>query len=161
MILDRQFLGVFIVYCVSIFDYMWFTNCLAKCNAINNIPRPLMTRLSSISFHFALGRRKRQFQRCRTLSSTPGLLSSDPWPLPHTPEHLSSTVTPSSANSIPPLPRHNETLDKLRARLVYQSRKRGTLECDLLLSTFAKEHLDGMGLDELKEYDHVCYIGFS
>ena len=80
---------------------------------------------------------------------------SDPWPLPHTPDHLSSTVTPSAWNQIPPLPRPNEKPETLRARLVYQSRKRGTLESDLLLSTFTKEHLDNMTLDELREYDKV------
>lgn len=49
----------------------------------------------------------------------------------------------------------------MRARLVYQSRKRGTLESDLLLSTFAKEELGQMNETELKEFDKVrfpfCY----
>lgn len=80
---------------------------------------------------------------------------SDPWPLPHTPQHLSSTLTPSTGNQIQPLPRPNEKQETLRARLVYQSRKRGTLESDLLLSTFAKEYLDSMDLEELREYDKV------
>jgi len=43
----------------------------------------------------------------------------------------------------------------MRARLVYQSRKRGTLESDLLLSTFASERLSGMEEPELKEYDKL------
>ena len=34
-----------------------------------------------------------------------------------------------------------------------QSRKRGTLESDLLLSTFADAHLGTMSADELREYD--------
>jgi len=38
---------------------------------------------------------------------------------------------------------------------MYQSRKRGTLECDLLLSTFAINVLAEMGDDELKEYDKL------
>jgi succinate dehydrogenase assembly factor 2 len=42
-----------------------------------------------------------------------------------------------------------------RARLVYQSRKRGTLESDLLLSTFAQEHLGAMDAVELSEFDKV------
>lgn len=114
-----------------------------------------MQRLARISYS-VLRHRKHQ---CRTFFSTPGLLNSDPWPLPHTPEHMSSTVTPRSAgNPIPPLPRDNESLETLRARLVYQSRKRGTLECDLLLSTFADEYLAGMSREELKEYDQVCCI---
>ena len=43
----------------------------------------------------------------------------------------------------------------MRARLVYQSRKRGTLESDLLLSTFAKEQLPKMSEAELHEFDKV------
>ncbi|KAF8760868.1 Succinate dehydrogenase assembly factor 1, mitochondrial [Rhizoctonia solani] len=55
----------------------------------------------------------------------------------------------------PPVPRHNESLATLRARLVYQTRKRGTLESDLLLSTFAKEHLSKMSEHELREFDKL------
>lgn len=43
---------------------------------------------------------------------------------------------------------------------MYQSRKRGTLESDLLLSTFARDNLDLMSEAELKEYDRVCVCGF-
>ena len=46
-------------------------------------------------------------------------------------------------------------MEKMRARLVYQGRKRGTLESDLLLSTFAKERLDSMSEEELREFDKV------
>jgi len=114
---------------------------------------------SSRNFILSTLKSRNRFILSRPITYTPRLLSKDPWPLPHTPEHLSSTVTPTTFNSIPPLPRHNETEEKLRARLVYQSRKRGTLESDLLLSTFAKECLSGMTVQELKEYDKVslCY----
>ncbi|KAF7325823.1 Succinate dehydrogenase assembly factor 2, mitochondrial [Mycena kentingensis (nom. inval.)] len=54
-----------------------------------------------------------------------------------------------------PLPRPNESLSTLRARLVYQSRKRGTLESDLILSTFARDHLGTMSEAELREYDKL------
>jgi succinate dehydrogenase assembly factor 2 len=47
----------------------------------------------------------------------------------------------------------------MRARLMYQSRKRGTLESDLLLSTFARDVLAGMGEEELREYDKVRPLG--
>ncbi|EKM58016.1 uncharacterized protein PHACADRAFT_89941 [Phanerochaete carnosa HHB-10118-sp] len=53
------------------------------------------------------------------------------------------------------LPRPGESVEKMRARLVYQSRKRGTLESDLLLSTFAKERLPTMNEAELKEFDKL------
>ncbi|KAF9225968.1 DUF339-domain-containing protein [Gyrodon lividus] len=81
--------------------------------------------------------------------------SSDPWPLPHTPQHLSNTITPSDTPAPEPLPRPNETLETMRARLLYQSRKRGTLESDLLLSTFARDHLPTMSEAELKAYDKL------
>lgn len=97
----------------------------------------------------------------RRITTSPRVLSSDPWPLPHSPEHLSSTTTPPTRTQIPPLPRHNEDEGTIRARLVYQSRKRGTLESDLLLSTFAKEYLDDMSLDELREYDKVSSGSFE
>ncbi|KAF8533050.1 Flavinator of succinate dehydrogenase-domain-containing protein [Trichophaea hybrida] len=41
----------------------------------------------------------------------------------------------------------------MRARLLYQSRKRGILETDLLLSTFAHEHLSTMTKEQLEQYD--------
>ncbi|EGO03769.1 hypothetical protein SERLA73DRAFT_69598 [Serpula lacrymans var. lacrymans S7.3] len=86
-------------------------------------------------------------------TSSPRL--KDPWPLPHTPEHLASTTTPTSVPPPTPLPRPNEIPSTLRARLLYQSRKRGTLESDLLLSTFARDHLAAMDEAELKEYDRL------
>ncbi|KAJ7100161.1 Flavinator of succinate dehydrogenase-domain-containing protein [Mycena belliarum] len=91
----------------------------------------------------------------RLLSRT-ATLRADPWPLPHTPEHIASTATASSETPpLAPLPRPNELVSTLRARLVYQSRKRGTLESDLILSTFAREHLQGMSEPELREYDKL------
>ncbi|KAG6010479.1 hypothetical protein E4U21_006481 [Claviceps maximensis] len=54
---------------------------------------------------------------------------------------------------VAPLRRTGEDDDTKRARLLYQSRKRGTLESDLLLSTFAKAHLPTMSSDLLTQYD--------
>ncbi|KAF8134648.1 mitochondrial protein [Boletus edulis] len=96
----------------------------------------------------------RHFRHSRTLFvSAPSASSSDPWPLPHTPQHLSSTTTPADLPAPEPLPRLNESIETTRARLLYQSRKRGTLESDLLLSTFARDHLPTMIHAELTEYD--------
>jgi succinate dehydrogenase assembly factor 2 len=47
----------------------------------------------------------------------------------------------------------DETIDTQRARLVYQSRKRGTLENGLLLSTFASQHLNKLTAEQLNKYD--------
>lgn len=55
-----------------------------------------------------------------------------------------------------PLNRTGEDEKTIRARLVYQTRKRGMLEGDLLLSTFARDKLGSMNMDELKEFDKVC-----
>ena len=104
----------------------------------------------------------RQLVRTASRSlSTSARAYKDPWPLPHTPEHLASTVTPEHLPGLPPLPRPNEALETTRARLVYQSRKRGTLESDLLLSTFAQENLGSMTADELREYDKVRGVIYS
>lgn len=85
----------------------------------------------------------------------------DPWLLPNTPKHEESTRSPADAQPPAALPRINESLETLRARLVYQSRKRGTLETDLLLSTFANEHLNRMTEKELKEYDKVTGVFYQ
>jgi len=52
-----------------------------------------------------------------------------------------------------PLRRVGEDEKTMRARLVYQSRKRGILETDLLLSTFADKNLPKMSVDQMREYD--------
>lgn len=54
---------------------------------------------------------------------------------------------------VQPISREGESLDKKRARLIYQSRKRGILETDLLLSRFSAKYLKGMSAEELEEYD--------
>ncbi|CCC68606.1 hypothetical protein NCAS_0B05220 [Naumovozyma castellii] len=56
---------------------------------------------------------------------------------------------------IAPIERTNETMDKKRSRLVYQSRKRGILETDLLLSGFAAKYLKDMNKEQLNEYDSL------
>ncbi|CAE6501872.1 unnamed protein product [Rhizoctonia solani] len=109
--------------------------------------------------HVARSNLRATTQLLRYASSKSGNSSfSDPFPLP-----LSKDVAQSNSSydeidqSLlpPPIPRPNESLSTLRARLVYQTRKRGTLESDLLLSTFAKEHLPGMSEKELREFDQL------
>lgn len=56
---------------------------------------------------------------------------------------------------VQPLNRTGETDEKMRKRLVYQSRKRGILETDILLSRFAKKHLDSLNRKQLEEYDKL------
>lgn len=97
-------------------------------------------------------------------SSPPPSTLTDPYPLPLS----SSTLKAGSQQSLDrleneldpelmplPLERKGEDEDKLRARLVYQTRKRGTLEADLILSTFAKENLSSMSVAEMQEFDKV------
>ncbi|XP_034979587.1 succinate dehydrogenase assembly factor 2, mitochondrial [Zootoca vivipara] len=58
-----------------------------------------------------------------------------------------------------PLPpwqaRPHEALERKRARLLYESRKRGMLENCLLLSFFAKENLNRMNEQQLDLYDRL------
>jgi succinate dehydrogenase assembly factor 2 len=75
--------------------------------------------------------------------------------MPNTPEHIASTTSPADTPPPKPLPRPGEPIETTRARLIYQSRKRGTLENDLLLSTFAQEHLGAMDVEALSEFDKV------
>lgn len=56
---------------------------------------------------------------------------------------------------IPRYERNGEDLVTKKARLLYQSRKRGMLENDLLLSTFAHRYLDKFSDQELQQYDHL------
>ncbi|CAG8530357.1 1140_t:CDS:1 [Racocetra persica] len=58
-------------------------------------------------------------------------------------------------SSLQPTIRPHEAIEQKRARLLYQSRKRGILETDLLLSTFAKRFLNEFTESELKEYDEL------
>ncbi|KAL2757895.1 hypothetical protein ACRALDRAFT_1061166 [Sodiomyces alcalophilus JCM 7366] len=54
---------------------------------------------------------------------------------------------------IEPLRRVGEDAETTRARLLYQSRKRGTLESDLVLSTFADAYLPTMSVELMSQYD--------
>lgn len=56
---------------------------------------------------------------------------------------------------IEPLPRVGEEPEVKRARLLYQSRKRGILETDLLLSRFAEKYLKTMTVAQMEEYDKL------
>ncbi|SMN22892.1 similar to Saccharomyces cerevisiae YOL071W EMI5 Subunit of succinate dehydrogenase, which couples succinate oxidation to ubiquinone reduction [Maudiozyma saulgeensis] len=58
---------------------------------------------------------------------------------------------------IAPNKRVGESDDKMKSRLVYQSRKRGILETDLLLSAFAAKYLKTMTRKQLEEYDNLLY----
>ncbi|KAH8401085.1 hypothetical protein KR009_003006, partial [Drosophila setifemur] len=51
--------------------------------------------------------------------------------------------------------RPDEPLETRKQRLLYQSRKRGMLENDLLLSTFVAKHLKEFTLDQTAQYDHL------
>ncbi|SPN97266.1 related to EMI5 - protein required for transcriptional induction of the early meiotic-specific transcription factor IME1, also required for sporulation [Cephalotrichum gorgonifer] len=80
-------------------------------------------------------------------------------PVPRFARLLSTTTRAAAAADAGPAAtyrefRHkNESDEKLRARLLYQSRYRGTLESDLLLSTFASVHLPHMTRSQLETYD--------
>lgn len=100
------------------------------------------------------------------LRASTSAVAPDPWPLPlspgtvareqYVPQRLSDD--PESWDMPKPLNRTGEDESTLRARLVYQTRKRGCLEGDLLLSTYAKERLPTMNMKEMQEFDKVSHI---
>ncbi|CAO3641935.1 unnamed protein product [Cunninghamella echinulata] len=78
----------------------------------------------------------------------------DPFPdlaIRHSPDMDMDTPYPN----LPPIPRPNESESKKRARLIYQSRKRGILETDLLLSTFSQQYVPSFTMEQLIEYDQL------
>jgi succinate dehydrogenase assembly factor 2 len=99
-------------------------------------------------------------------------VDSDPFPLPFDPrleglslssKHQLEDLTRSSEDAFPLRVPGREPGDESRevkvARLRYQIRHRGILETDLLLSTFAKEHLDSLSDMEMTEFDTVRSLG--
>lgn len=80
--------------------------------------------------------------------------SGDPFPYLQD-RHSKQVQVEDPYPKLEPIPRPNETLEKKRSRLVYQSRKRGILETDLLLSTFAKKFLPDFDIEQLKQYDSL------
>lgn len=52
----------------------------------------------------------------------------------------------------------NEPIHEKRARLVYQSRKRGILENGLLLASFADKHLSNFDAEQLALYDRLINL---
>ena len=49
----------------------------------------------------------------------------------------------------------NENLDTKKRRLLWQSRKRGISENDLLLSTWFQQEMNNLTMKELEEYDLI------
>lgn len=88
--------------------------------------------------------------RLFTSSATRRLAEGNPQP-----GQASNTAKTKIEFKIEPLPRPGEKIETKRARLLYQSRKRGILETDLILSRFAQIYLKDMTLDELEEYDKL------
>ena len=81
---------------------------------------------------------------------------TDPYPLPLSQPSLAqgSDEVKNNLDPMPqPLDRTGEDEKTLRARLVYQCRKRGTLETDLILSTFSKQYLNDMSVAQMQEFD--------
>ncbi|SCZ99323.1 BZ3500_MvSof-1268-A1-R1_Chr3-1g05947 [Microbotryum saponariae] len=87
--------------------------------------------------------------------------ATDPWTLqpPPLPPSPMPEMTMSQLMSTPhPEGRDEEPVEVLRKRLVYESRKRGILEMDLILSTFAKKWLAELSERELREYDRFLTL---
>ena len=70
----------------------------------------------------------------------------------HTHPNILRPQRPSDLAPLPP----KRVAGHAKSALVYQSRKRGTLESDLLLSIFARGQFAHMSIEEMREYDKVC-----
>eukprot|EP00126_Sphaerothecum_destruens_P001491 Sdes_comp14866_c0_seq1m3600 len=57
--------------------------------------------------------------------------------------------------AVEPIVRHNENLSTKRKRLLYQTRKRGILENDLIISTFFEKYQDKFCEDDLRVLDDL------
>ena len=66
-----------------------------------------------------------------------------------------SVVSMSENGPNPYVERPNENLIDKKARLLYQSRKRGMLENGLILSTFAGKYLNSFNKEQLNLYDEL------
>ncbi|GBN19978.1 Succinate dehydrogenase assembly factor 2, mitochondrial [Araneus ventricosus] len=69
-----------------------------------------------------------------------------------------SVVSMSENGPNPYIERANESITDKRARLLYQSRKRGMLENGLILSTFAGRYLNNFNNEQLALYDKLINI---
>ncbi|XP_055940208.1 succinate dehydrogenase assembly factor 2, mitochondrial-like [Argiope bruennichi] len=69
-----------------------------------------------------------------------------------------SVVSMSENGPNPYIERINESITDKRARLLYQSRKRGMLENGLILSTFAGKYLNNFNNEQLALYDKLINI---
>ncbi|KRZ85836.1 Succinate dehydrogenase assembly factor 2, mitochondrial [Trichinella sp. T8] len=68
----------------------------------------------------------------------------------------------SSATSYSQFREHkNCSLETKRARLLYQSKKRGILENDLILGKFYEEHVNLLTADDLNTYDQFINGGYN
>lgn len=92
---------------------------------------------------------------------------TDPWTLKTPPMPEPPKLDPAIKsmddliNSPHPEGRDREPTETLRKRLVYESRKRGILEMDLILSTFARDRLANMSDRQLREYDRVSFFSIG
>ncbi|WFD24853.1 Succinate dehydrogenase assembly factor 2 mitochondrial [Malassezia equina] len=103
----------------------------------------------------------------RALIVARAICTSDPFPLPFSqemdPARRADGIDLASAGQrvegmdvpIRVANRTEEGRPRMLARLQYQCRKRGTLETDLILSTFAQKELAQLSDDELHELDQL------
>lgn len=84
----------------------------------------------------------------------------DPWPIPlqaSMPE--SNNPEAYTPHPLDGMQSKDQPLDTIRARLIYQTRKRGTLETGLLISTFATpERVNSMSKEECAELDRLLSV---
>ncbi|KAL8277023.1 hypothetical protein RQP46_010557 [Phenoliferia psychrophenolica] len=130
---------------------------------LSALPRPLLRSFSTSPRPFAPPRVDTPLTHPALLHDPPAEIPQDPWSLapPAPPEEppAGPTLTMEELLASPhPEGRDAEPTETLRKRLVYESRKRGILEMDLILGTFAKTRLADMQDRELREYDRFLTL---
>ncbi|KAH8916283.1 DUF339-domain-containing protein [Atractiella rhizophila] len=94
--------------------------------------------------------------RPQRLFSATALRQRDPYPVP---SDLQPPPIPDLPRVNPERPTEGESAERMRARLLYNTRKRGILETDLLLSTFAtRERLATWDEKRLEEFDRFLTL---
>lgn len=152
------------------------SRCSSSSSSRPDVPNPSKTDQG------ATGPSQKEVNAAGPSGRVPDAKLSDPYPLPFSPDIVDLNNADSGPETGPQskwaglnLASERQTVDDVDApmrvpgretedrdikiaRLVYQCRKRGTLETDLLMSTFAKKELKNLPNEELDEFDRVSRL---
>jgi succinate dehydrogenase assembly factor 2 len=98
--------------------------------------------------------------RAASTSSAEPAAEDGKWPKQYAdwaPRHPTTVLSSAGyrAPTLTPRPRPNESIESRRARLLYQSRKRGILENDIVLGGYATVHMERLSEALLDQYERL------